>query len=239
MGAEIRNGPGRSRSGFARVNGVRLHYRLRGSGPPLLLICGLGMQKEFWLTQRSLARRFTMVAYDNRGWGLSSRPRGPYTVRQLAEDAVGLMDALSLPKAHLLGVSLGGMVAQEVALGWPERVERLVLASTAGRALHTFPPAFHGRAIEAWWDLRGFVAQASAYLGFNALDRVRAIRAPTLVVAGSRDRTLPAEHGRALAERIPGARLLVMRGTHWLVWEGGPMLAREVERFLTEPARQS
>ncbi len=76
MDAEARNGPDRSRSGFARVNGVRLHYRVRGSGPPVLLICGLGMQKELWLAQRSLARRFTMVTYDNRGWGLSSRPRG-------------------------------------------------------------------------------------------------------------------------------------------------------------------
>ncbi len=149
------------------------------------------------------------------------------------------MDALSIPRAHLFGVSLRGMAAQETALGWPDRVDRLVLASTAGRALHTFPPIFHGRAIEAWWDLRGFVAQASAYLGFDGLDRVHAITAPTLVVAGSKDKTLPAEHGRALAERIPGARLLSMRGTHWLVWEGGPMLAAEVEQFLTAPARQS
>jgi 3-oxoadipate enol-lactonase len=195
------------------------------------------MQKELWLTQRSLARRFTLIAYDNRGWGLSSRPRGPYTVGQLAEDAVGLLDHLGILRAHLFGVSLGGMIAQEVALRWPERVDRLVLASTAGRAIHTFPPAFHGRAIEAWWDLRGLVAQASAYLGFDGLERARAIRAPTLVVAGSRDKTLPAEHGRELAERIPGARFLVMRGSHWLVWEGGPMLAAEVGRFLSEPAK--
>lgn len=242
MASDAGTSNGRNRSGFARVNGVRLHYRVRGQGPPVLFVCGLGMSKEFWLMQRSLARRFTMVTYDNRGGGFSTCPRGPYTARQLAEDAVALLDALSIPKTHVFGVSLGGMIAQELALGWPERVDRLVLASTAGRALHTFPPGFHGRSIEALRSVRGFVAQASAYLGHDALERVGNIRAPTLVVAGSKDTTMPAEHGRALAERIPGARLLVMRGTHWLVWEGGPMLAAEVERFLSEPraiSRQS
>lgn len=120
--------------------GVRLAYEVTGDGPPLLLLMGLGYARWGWgpLTPL-LAERFTVVAHDNRGIGESDVPQGPYTARQLAEDAVSVLDAAGLARAHVLATSLGGMAAQELALGFPERVDRLVLACTTSGGAGAYP----------------------------------------------------------------------------------------------------
>jgi 3-oxoadipate enol-lactonase len=115
----------------ARVGDVALHYVERGSGPPLLLVPGIPAIASDWapLAERlSGARR--VIAYDNRGSGESGVTPAPYTTAQLAADAVGLLDALEIDRADVFGMSLGGMIAQELALGWPQRVHRLVLGCT-------------------------------------------------------------------------------------------------------------
>ncbi len=118
----------------ARVNGVSLYYNDSGKGFPLLLLMGLGMDSTGWMFQvPAFAKKFRVVAPDNRGCGLSDKPKDPYSTRMMAEDAVALLDHLSIEKAHVVGASMGGMIAQEVALGWPERVSRLVLACTYAR----------------------------------------------------------------------------------------------------------
>lgn len=114
------------------VNGIDLYYREYGSGEPLLLIMGLSGNADWWDTRflQALAERFHVVAFDNRGAGRSGKPPGPYTILQMAEDAAGLMDHLGWPSAHVLGMSMGGMIAQELALQHPERVRKLVLLVT-------------------------------------------------------------------------------------------------------------
>jgi pimeloyl-ACP methyl ester carboxylesterase len=110
---------------------IELHYVERGSGSPLLLVPGIPAVASDWapLAERlSGARR--VIAYDNRGSGASTTTPAPYTTAQLAADAVGLLDALEIERADVFGMSLGGMIAQELALGWPERVGRLVLGCT-------------------------------------------------------------------------------------------------------------
>jgi 3-oxoadipate enol-lactonase len=110
---------------------VRIAYELRGEGPPLLLVHGLGYARWGWEpVVDGLARRFRVCLFDNRGIGESDVPHGPYTARAMAEDAVAVLDAAGVDRAHVLGTSLGGMIAQEVALGWPDRVEKLVLVCT-------------------------------------------------------------------------------------------------------------
>jgi pimeloyl-ACP methyl ester carboxylesterase len=116
---------------FARVNGIMLHYAVIGSGEPLLLIGGLAMDLRGWALQvRRLCRHYRLILLDNRGAGRSESPPGPYTTRMMAEDAIGLLDSLGIGRTHVAGVSMGGMIAQEMALLHPSRVGKLVLAST-------------------------------------------------------------------------------------------------------------
>ncbi len=124
----------------ARNGGVRLAYDVRGSGGALLLVQGLAYARWGWepVVDR-LAASFTVVQFDNRGVGGSDAPPGPYTARLMAEDAVAVLNAAGIERAHVLGASLGGMIAQEIALGWPERVERLVLACTTAGGPRGYP----------------------------------------------------------------------------------------------------
>jgi pimeloyl-ACP methyl ester carboxylesterase len=115
-------------AGMLKVNDVRLYHEVRGSGPPLVLITGLGASLWLWEEQLpALAEHFTTIAFDNRGVGRSEAPEGPYTIVQMADDVAGLLDALGIERAHVLGFSMGGFVAQEFALRHPHR---LVLAAT-------------------------------------------------------------------------------------------------------------
>ena len=119
---------------------VRIAWERRGAGPPLVLVHGLGYARWGWEpVVDALARRFELILFDNRGIGESDAPPGPYTVAALAGDVLQVMDDAGLTRAHVLGTSLGGMVAQEVALTSPERVERLVLACTTPGGTGAYP----------------------------------------------------------------------------------------------------
>lgn len=113
------------------VNGVSIAYQVTGQGPDLLLLHGLGGSHDDWRRQRAdLSRHFRLVIPDLRGFGASER-RGPFTIRQHARDAAALLGALNIRRAHVVGLSMGGAVAIELALRRPERVAGLVLANTA------------------------------------------------------------------------------------------------------------
>ncbi len=121
---------------------MRIAWERQGAGPPLLLIHGLGYARWGWEpVVESLARSFDVLLFDNRGIGGSDAPPGPYTAAELAADAVQVLDEAGVERAHVLGTSLGGMVAQELALELPERVDRLVLACTTpgGAEAHPMP----------------------------------------------------------------------------------------------------
>jgi pimeloyl-ACP methyl ester carboxylesterase len=110
---------------------IRIAWERHGGGAPLLLIHGLGYARWGWEpVLPGLAERFDVLLFDNRGIGESDAPPGPYTVAALADDAVQVLDEAGVERAHVVGTSLGGMVAQELALSHPERVDRLVLACT-------------------------------------------------------------------------------------------------------------
>lgn len=119
---------------------VHLEWEETGTGSPVLLIHGLGYGRWGWgpLVER-LATRFRVVTFDNRGIGGSSKPEGPYTASEMASDALAVLDAAGLERAHVVGTSLGGMIAQELTLAHPERVNRLVLLSTTPGAPDGYP----------------------------------------------------------------------------------------------------
>lgn len=125
---------------IASNGGVRLAYERRGSGAPLLFVHGLGYGRWGWGPVADLlAERCAAVLLDNRGIGQSDAPEGPYSARLMAEDAVAVLDAAGIERAHVLGTSLGGMVAQVLATDFPERVAKLVLACTTPGGAHAAP----------------------------------------------------------------------------------------------------
>ena len=119
----------------AKVNGTNINYRVQGKGEPLVLIQGYSADQSSWMFQtRALKKYYRVITFDNRGVGKTSKPGGAYSTKMMADDTVGLMDHLGIKKAHVLGVSMGGMVAQAVAINYPERINKLILGCTyAGR----------------------------------------------------------------------------------------------------------
>lgn len=116
---------------YVHTNGVNLYYELHGNGEPLVLIPGLGYGGWMWHKMiPGLAEHFQVISIDNRGVELSDKPPGPYTAQMLAADVVGMLDDFGLARAHIMGHSMGGFIAQALALDYPERVYKLVLSAT-------------------------------------------------------------------------------------------------------------
>jgi pimeloyl-ACP methyl ester carboxylesterase len=231
------------------VNGARLHVRQEGTGDDVLLLCGLGDDHTAWDAQVPvLAASHRVTVIDNRGVGQSSLPDGEFTVRDLAADAAGVCDALGISAAHVMGFSMGGAIAQELALARPDLVRSLVIvgswcrsdrllqelvkgaAYTAGTAddarawLYSFLGLVYSAAVHEDGRIDEFVEAAlgnphpqeteafqrtaRAVLHHDTADRLDAITVPTLVVVGEDDMLCPPRHARAIAARIPGARLV-------------------------------
>ncbi|MGA2021450.1 MAG: alpha/beta hydrolase, partial [Candidatus Sulfotelmatobacter sp.] len=113
---------------FVQNQGTKLYWDEQGRGEPVLLIMGLGYPSCLWhRTRPVLAQDFRTVALDNRGVGLSDVPPGPYSISTMASDAAAVLDAAGVSRAHIFGISMGGMVAQEFALQYPARTRSLIL----------------------------------------------------------------------------------------------------------------
>jgi pimeloyl-ACP methyl ester carboxylesterase len=264
-------------TGFADANGARLYYEAYGEGEPLLLIPGRGMNHLSCADEVPVyAPEFKVILFDPRGTGQSSFPEGvESSMALLADDAAALLDALGVDAAHVLGWSLGGMVAQEMALRHPDKIRSLILGDTTPGGLHSipaedwataalvarmtqgvtapnflellFPPDYlaehRSEAIDYFERIAGgppmppqaVVAQLQAISGHDTYDRLPTITAPTLVVHGADDPLIPAENGRILAERIPGAELILVEGSRHLV---APDKAAEVRAAVLDFLRQ-
>ncbi len=179
---------------IVRVGEIELDCERSGSGPPLLAIMGMSGTALHWGEPFLAALRedFEVIAYDHRGVGASSRLEGEISIAQLAEDAAGLLAALELDSVHVLGISMGGMVAQELALAHPERVRTLTLGCTycggEGSAQATPEAMRHlseairsgdrERAIRASWEINVSARKAAdedAYADFLAIAQRRAV----------------------------------------------------------------
>jgi pimeloyl-ACP methyl ester carboxylesterase len=124
----------------AQSNGIELYYEIHGAGQPLVLISGLGYPLWQWHKMVPfLAEHFQVITFDNRGVGQSDKPTGPYTAQMLAADTAGLLDALGIEKAIIAGHSMGGFVAQAMALDFPQKVAKLILCSTNFGGPHHVP----------------------------------------------------------------------------------------------------
>jgi pimeloyl-ACP methyl ester carboxylesterase len=147
------------------VNGVKLYYETYGQGEALLLIAGIGYGTWLWAKQiPELSKYFSVIAFDNRGVGRSDKPDIEYTISLLASDAYELLRALNVERAHILGISLGGFIAQQLALDHPEIVNKLILCSTSfggpnmilpkGKSCSLWPLALGRRRFSVGWSWR-------------------------------------------------------------------------------------
>jgi pimeloyl-ACP methyl ester carboxylesterase len=256
---------------FARANGIDICYEIFGepTAEPMLLIMGLGAQMVLWddeFCERLAARGFRVIRFDNRDIGQSSKLSGGgrFTALELiklrllkmALDTVALMDVLGIKTAHLVGASMGGMIAQEIAITFPERVRSLTsIMSTTGNPkvpaptreasamLMAPPPAtkqeYLDRFAQTWKILRvgsfpedeardrsraercfsrglnpaGVGRQLRAIIASGSRkERLRNVKAPTLVIHGTVDPLVNPMGGRDTAASIPGAKLLMIEG---------------------------
>jgi pimeloyl-ACP methyl ester carboxylesterase len=265
----------------AQVGDHELYYERTGAGEPLLLIMGMSGTHLTWGEPflDALRRDFDVVVYDHRGIGKSSDAPAGYSIADLADDAAGLLDALGWDRPHVAGISMGGMVAQELALRHPERVRTLTLGCTyaggegasltgpdvlsrlqqslasgdreqalrVGWELNVSPrfagdvdqyADFRRRALEVPARLPAILAQMQAIGGHDTSARLSGIAAPTLVIHGTDDEMLPVANAKAIADRIPNARLEVLDGIgHLFFWEEPERSAALVRELALAPAR--
>jgi 3-oxoadipate enol-lactonase len=145
-----------------------MHYEVHGAGPPLLLLMGLGCPGALWWLQvEAFAAQYRVIVPDNRGVGRTEKPAGPYSTALMADDTAHLLAALDISRAHVVGMSMGGAIAQQLALRHPHLVDRLVLACTFSES------SPYGQEILAVWRL---VAESA---GMEALSRLLLLQSVT------------------------------------------------------------
>jgi len=234
------------------VGDINVYYELhgaelRGDGPSLVFIGGLGADLTLFAPMtRQLAQHFRVLTFDNRGAGRTDQPDAPYSIPMMAGDTLRLMDALGIDRAHILGVSMGGRIAIEIAGRHPERVDRLVLISSAAtgtgslrlslparlmwaaKRLRLLPRAAHPQTDHAY---RHQVAASTSYDGAELLPK---ITAPTLLLHGRDDRSMPLAAAQATKTGIRGARLVVFEGGHmFALLSQRDVVVERVEAFLS------
>ncbi len=134
----------------AETGDISTYYEVAGAGEPLILICGISMDLQGWRLQvPELSKHFRVVCYDNRGAGRTSAPDQPYGITGMAGELAALMDHLRIESAHVLGYSMGGLIAQAFAFAHPRRVRKLILLSTTQR-----PDGFVRLAVRNWMNVR-------------------------------------------------------------------------------------
>lgn len=262
---------------FATRRGLRLHWELSGNhaGPAIMLIRGLSRSSRYWYDVRPLLEpRFRVLVMDNRGVGKSDAPGPGFTTADMADDAAAVLHASGVHRAHVFGISLGGMVAQHLALRHPGRVDRLVLGATtmggpraertkleviaaffrsaggsvADQIRLTMPWVLDESAlarrpeiVDEWIAIaeseprsrRALLGQLLAAATHDTSEHLHRVRAPTIAIAGDRDRLIPPSNSHRIARTITGARLHVLAGAgHDFPTERPEEVAEIVQRFV-------
>ncbi len=196
---------------FVRANDINMYYEIHGEGEPVVLIAGLN--SDHTLYQRMglislLAESYQVIAFDNRGVGQTDKPDIPYSIEMMADDTAGLLDALGIEHAHILGTSMGGRIAAALALNHPRQVKSLILVSTIVKSLKGTPMTWARLRVRLMLKIpmiRGphpyyaVARQLEASRNFDCMDRLGEIHVPTLILHGKKDKSAPYHVGRSNA----------------------------------------
>lgn len=209
-----------------QVNNIQIYYEIHGEGEPLVLIGGLANDITDYTDHTSiishLAQQYKVVAFDSRGAGRSDKPDIPYSIAMMAADTAGLMQAIGIQQAHIIGVSMGGRIALELALEHPEMVKKLVLVSTAARTIRTWQrrlllniapriPILKGKYPQPYY---AFKRQSEASSSYNCTHRLSELHVPTLILHGKKDKTTPYSLAEATHNLISGSKMMIFNGGH-------------------------
>jgi 3-oxoadipate enol-lactonase len=266
------------KSGYVDTNGQQIYYEMHGEGESLILIMGIGGDSTMWAPYQvpAFSTKYQVIVLDNRDAGRSSKATSSYTIADMADDVAGLLDGLGIERAHILGISMGGMIAQEFALQHPDRLNKMILTGTGGatgrakfdpimawnfvKQHDTDGPAFaaqqfiwlfstdflrNHQAVDKTLALfagnpnpfspEAYARQAEAYLQHDALNRLKDVKVPTLVISGEQDRLAPPWIARELAGAIPDAMFRLVEGSgasHALILERPDDFNKIVMSFL-------
>ena len=227
------------------VNDISMYYEVHGQGEPLVLIPGLSADvSDYARIIAELAKHFRVIAFDNRGAGRSDKPDAPYSIAMMADDASALLDALGIRQAHIVGTSMGGRIAVDLALRHPEHVKSLVQVSTAMRpapqtlwrrlTLDVIPriPLLRrlGKYPQPYY---AFARQRAASRSYDATARLSEIHVPTLILHGKHDRSAPLALAEEMHAGIAGSRMITFGDGHIFFFLQPKQFVDAITTFLT------
>ena len=213
-----------------KVNDINMYYEIRGDGEPLVLIAGLGTDLTIYepIIAR-LSKKYRVIAFDNRGVGRTDKPDIPYTIEMMADDTAGLLKAIGIKQAHVLGISMGGRIAMALTLQNPDLVKSLILASTYARQVKNARPPLWLRLMK-YLPIRmfrkypqqgyAFARQLKASRSYDCSDRLDEIRVPTLILHGTKDNLAPLPRAVEMQEGIKSSKMITFEGGHTFFFMG-------------------
>jgi pimeloyl-ACP methyl ester carboxylesterase len=247
-----------------KVGDLNMYYEVKGRGSPLLMIVGLSFSLLDWGDELpdELAKHYQVILFDNRDAGRTTgKSTESYTTADMADDTAGLLKALGIPQAHVFGVSMGGMIAQQFALRHASKLNKLVLGCTMAGGVCSFSPslgAFLGgnlldllftptyiatnrKELEDFLDKTRlyhskqnlFIRQMQAIASHNTCDVLQNIKAPTLIITGDSDVAIPPKNSDILAEKISNSKLQIIKDAgHGFPYSHGIDTAEKIIHFL-------
>jgi 3-oxoadipate enol-lactonase len=227
-----------------KVNDIDMYYEVEGAGEPLVLIAGLGTSiSPYRRIIRLLSQENRILAFDNRGVGRTDKPDIPYTIEMMADDTAGLLKALDITSANVIGVSMGGRIALALALQHPELVRSLVLVSTSARVERKAGTTLQFKVLK-WIRAAGrvlgrtpqpyyaFVRQLNASGSYDCSDKLGEIRVPTLIMYGKKDRLVPPDLVEEMHAGIRGSKMITFEGGHGFFFWDSKRFADAATEFL-------
>ncbi|MCC5643814.1 alpha/beta hydrolase [Nostoc sp. CHAB 5824] len=247
-----------------QVGDICIYYEMKGSGYPLLMVMGFNFSLLDWgdVFTDELAKHYQVILFDNRDSGRTkSQSTDNYTTADMANDVAGLLNALEIVQAHVLGYSMGGMIAQQFALRHPTKLNKLILTCTmAGGDCSDFNPNIQGdffdllfpasylaisnnrkKAEDFFTKTSPYHSQSDAYIrqlqahhAHDTCNLLQGIQAPTLIMTGDSDLIIPAINSNILNNKISGSELKIIKEAgHGLVYSHVAEIAKIITNFLS------